>query len=328
MSFRWLLARMAMRLVPWLPTEVLRWVARLVARPRSLGRMPGWRFAIEEELATPLISLRRRLWDHFRDRAVERPVRMRWLDGLQLDLVLGNDQSRCLFVGGSFEPNELAFVAGFLKPGMVAVDAGANEGLYSLLMARRVGAEGQVVAVEPSPRERRRLERNVALNGLGNVRVVASGLGAAAGRGVLHVAEAEHSGQNTLGGFVYAGLREAGSVEIDLQTLDTVTQSHCARPVDFIKMDVEGAEMAVLRGASRVLDTQPVLLFELLDPSLRAQGSSAQEVIDFLAARQFSVLAFAHDGRLLPLRRLSEASSNLVGVPPGRMEEVLAAARQ
>jgi FkbM family methyltransferase len=328
MSLQWLLARALMRLVPWLPTELLRWLGTHIARPRPLGRMPGWRFAIEEESATPLISLRRRLWDHFRDHAVERPVRVRWFDGLRVDLVLGNDQSRCLFVGGSFEPNELAFVAALLKPGMVAVDAGANEGLYSLLMARRVETEGQIIAVEPSPRERQRLERNVALNGLSNVRVVACGLAAAAGRGVLHIAEAEHSGQNTLGRFVYAGLRDAGKVEIDLQTLDAVAQSHCVRPVDFIKMDVEGAEMAVLLGASRVLDSRPVILFELLDQSLRAQGSSAQEVVQFLAARQFSVLAFDHDGRLSPLRRLSEASSNLVGVPPGRMDEVLRAARQ
>jgi FkbM family methyltransferase len=312
-----LMWRLAIRLVPWLPIAALRQLGSKLARPRPLGTFPGWHFAIEEQSPTPLIRLRRRLWDHFKRRGVSRPVRVRWFDGLRLDLVLGNDQSHCLFVGGSFEPNEFAFLASFLKPGMVVVDAGANEGFYSLFMARRVAPDGRVIAVEPSPRERQRLEHNLAINDIRNVHVVNAGLADRVGHGMLHIAEAEHNGQNTLGGFVYEGVRSLGALPIQLQPLDDVLARLGAGRVDLIKMDVEGAELDVLRGATRTLAAGPVVLFELFDEALRAQGSSAQQVLDFLVGKGFTILQFNEQGLPAPLRSFREASSNLIAVPSG-----------
>ena len=320
--------RFAWRILGCLPEWLLAPLAASLAQCRPLGRYPGWRFGIEEESPTVLMLLRRWFWAHFKNSGIERPVRITWFDGLQLDVVLGNDQSRCLYVGGSIEPNELAFVGRFLRPGMVAVDAGANEGWFSTFMARRVGPDGLVLAVEPSQRERTRLVRNLSINGMGNVHVASEGLGAGAGHAVLHIADPEHNGQNTLGRFVYEGVRSAGDVEIKLQRLDELA-GQLGRRIDLIKIDVEGAELAVLRGAEQILkESKPVILFELLDAALRAQGSSACEVLEFLKQRGFSILRFEADGTLAPLAGLEDASSNLVAVPDARVGDVIANSRE
>lgn len=307
----------------WLPIGLLRILGSLVSRSRPLGRFPGWRFAIEEDNPTLLVRLRRHLWEHFKASGVELPVRVRWFDGLHLDLILGNDQSRCLYVGGSFEPNEFAFLARFLRPGMRVVDAGANEGFYSVFIAHGVGPTGQVIAVEPSPRERARLERNLAINSLSNVWVVSTGLGDQAGRAVLHIADAEHNGQNTLGSFVYQGVSNAGDLVVDLEPLDAIVERNADRKVDLIKMDVEGAEMKVLLGAQRTLrDSAPVILFELLDNALRAQGSSAQEIFEFLRSKRYGLLKFDGAGALSPLHSPADASSNVVAAPESRLGQL------
>jgi FkbM family methyltransferase len=308
-----------------IPITLLRPAASLISQSRPLGRYPGWRFAIEEDHPTFLVRLRRRLWQHFKERAVQLPIRVRWFEDLRLDLVLGNDQSRCLYVGGSFEPNEFAFLARFLQPGMRVVDAGANEGFYSVFIARQVGPDGQVLAIEPSPRERARLEHNIAINGLKNVSVISAGLGAQTGRAVLHIADAEHNGQNTLGGFVYQGVTNAGDLVIDLKPLDVVVENAAKRKVDLIKMDVEGAEMKVLLGAEQVLrESAPVILFELLDEALRAQASSANEVLEFLRNKEYRILKFDGNGILSPLQDVADASSNVVAVPEYRAAQVQA----
>ena len=305
---------------------MLRAFAPYAAQVRSAGRYPGWSFTVEEHAPTPQLSLRREIWRRFGREGCERPVRVPWHEGLQLDLVLGNDQSRCLYVCGSYEPNEFDFLARVLAPGMTVLDVGANEGFYSLYCARRVGDRGLVVAVEPSPRERARLERNVALNGLPNVRIEPRALAARAGRAVLRIANAEHNGQNSLGAFGHASVTLAGQVEVELQTLDALVQGQGLRRVDLLKIDVEGAELAVLRGAEQVLAaSRPLILFELFDAALRGQGASAQEVLDFLAARGYRFFKFGADGGLAPLPSLAEASIDLVAAPAERLAALTSA---
>ena len=134
-------------------------------------------------------------------RGADSPVR--WHGSTTVDLTLGNDNSLCLYVCGSFEPNEFAFLDRVLRPGMVFVDVGANDGYYTLFAARRVGPSGRVVAAEPSSRERAHLQRNLGRNGLDNVSVVPAAIGAAAGLADLHLAHGVHAGHNTLGSFAH-----------------------------------------------------------------------------------------------------------------------------
>lgn len=110
---------------------------------------------------------------------------VRWLADTNLKMYLGNDLSWCIFVGGAFEPNEFFFLSTVLEPDMTFVDVGENEGAYTVFAARRVGAGGRVVAVEPSTRELKRLAGNLEVNRLQNVTLVRAATGDRQGVGPL-----------------------------------------------------------------------------------------------------------------------------------------------
>jgi FkbM family methyltransferase len=304
----------------------LQWSARRSARAlftlRPLGYYPGWRFGSADE-ADPRTRKRLRLWARFQYERLEVPVTVPWYGGLEVRLYLGNDLSRCLFVGGCYEPNEFAFLNEVLAPGMTFVDVGANDGLYSLFAARRVGPAGTVLAFEPSAREFARLSENCRLNGLANVRAFPVALAAGPGAGTLFTADSEHAGQNTLGRFIYDGVACARTEAVPLEALDDVLARHNGPAPDVIKMDVEGAEHAVLRGAAGTLAThRPLLLLELNDPALRAQQSSSDEVLSLLRSLGYSILTFDEaTGRPVPAETDRPPSHNIVAVHPQRAAE-------
>src|ERR687887_453606 len=99
------------------PTPILTTIASLLADAKPLNVYPGWRFAIEEGDPTPELKARLALWKLFRGRGITAPVRIKWDRGLRLDVILGNDQSRCLYVCGTYEPNEFVFLTEALRPG-------------------------------------------------------------------------------------------------------------------------------------------------------------------------------------------------------------------
>ncbi|MCG8592120.1 MAG: FkbM family methyltransferase [Proteobacteria bacterium] len=231
---------------------------------------------------------------------------------------LGTDLSRCLFVTGSYEPNEFALLSEILEVGGNFVDVGANEGLYTLFASRRVGKSGRVVALEPSSRELQFLERNIARNRLRNVDVVPVAASDREARAELTIAEQSHAGQSTLGKFAYA-ISPAGTETVALRRLDDVLQELDLASVDVVKIDVEGSEVAVLRGAEATLvRDHPLLLVELVEAALRGQGTSREELMSQLTGLGYRLFAFGPDGvpRMLGAERVDGV--NLVCVHPER----------
>jgi FkbM family methyltransferase len=220
-------------------------------------------------------------------------------------------------VCGSFEPNEFAFLDRTLRRGMTFVDVGANDGLYTLFAARRVGSRGRVVAVEPSSRERGNLERNLALNRLKNVTVVPAALAAEAGRADLQIAPAVHGGHNTLGGFAHEGVTAIAAEPVAVETLDAVAQRLALGKVDVIKIDVEGAEVKVLAGGRELLKaSRPVLLIEANEQALRKQATSTEEMLALLGSLNYEIFVFSDATGLV--ERWIEAtalSANIVAMP-------------
>jgi len=305
--------------------------ATLIARRRPrLERYPGWTFGAEYYIERTWSSLRRGvLWDHAVDRRLTVPLTVRWYDDLEVDVLLGNDHSLCLYVSGTFEPNEFHFLGQILKPGMTVLDVGANEGLYTLFSARRIGVSGRVVAFEPSSRERRSLQHNVTRNRLCNVTIVPSAVGSSEGTAALQIASGVHSGHNTLGSLVYDDAPAVGVEHVPVERLDVVMDRLGIAKVDVIKIDVEGAEMHVLEGARRTLASQrPVLMVEANDDALRAQGASTEALFAFLRNElDYGIFVFsAATGGVEPMSEGSPASANIVAVPSERRSEILARA--
>lgn len=174
---------------------------------------------------------------------------------------------------GTFELAELNFVNRYLKPGDKAMDVGANVGIFSVVMGATVGNEGRVFSFEPVAANVLRLEKNLRKNALGNVQIFSVALGASNGRMNLRMATdpAYPSLHEVQGGF-----GSGADVSIEVRTLDDVWEELGFPEVAFVKIDVEGAEMDVLRGASSFLTTcRPTLLVEANSvgelESLRAQ---------------------------------------------------------
>jgi len=293
--------------------RLLAW-AGAAAELRSLEPYPGWTFSGAEDSAAPVVRLRTAIWESCRDRKLEKPLLFPWYDGLTLNLYLGNDMSRPTFIGGCIEPNEFLFVHTFLKPNMVMVDVGANDGFFTVVAARRVGPAGKVYAFEPSEREFQRLKTNVASNGLRNVQPVKKAVAEARGEGVLRICEYGHEGQNTLGEFVHqvSGL---GTQPVELCSLDDYFASPGLTRLDLIKIDAEGAEAKVLAGARGLIAKfQPVILLELLDSALRKQGSSADSVLALLREFDYQIFDFsAETGRLVPSTSGSHSENVVAG---------------
>ena len=286
-------------------------LARGFPRPRVF---PGWSFAYEYYIAYNWLALRRgALWEFALQQGLVVPLTARWLGRTKVEVTLGNDNSLCLYVAGSFEPNEFAFLDGVLRPGMTFVDVGANEGYFTLFAARRVGRAGRVLAFEPSSRERLLLEKNVQRNRLGNVTIVPQALADQPGTAHLHIAAKLHGGHNTLGEFAYADAGNAGTEEVPVGTLDALATGR----VDVMKIDVEGAELKVLNGGRNVLMTsRPILLIEANDAALRGQGASSEALLKLLRELDYDIHVFSETtGKVEPLAQGGALSANIVAYP-------------
>jgi FkbM family methyltransferase len=148
-----------------------------------------------------------------------------------------------------------------LGPGMVLYDIGANIGFFSLIGARLVGHEGQVVALDPEQANVRAIERNAALNVLPQVVCVrAAAVRRTGPTEIVAVEDSLWTRVRAVGGHS----RERDRLVVDGITVDDLSQSQPIRPPDVVKIDVEGAEVLVLEGMSRVLsERRPVLIIEM-----------------------------------------------------------------
>ncbi|MEM3433753.1 MAG: FkbM family methyltransferase [Candidatus Methanomethyliaceae archaeon] len=223
---------------------------------------------------------------------------------------------------GEFEEGERRFVERFLRPGQVVFDIGSHIGFYTLLAAKLVGKTGRVVAFEPSARERHRLRLNLLLNRCHNVCIVPYALGNSEGTAELYVCLGRETGCNSLRPPVVN--EPVSKVQVPITTLDHHVEKTGIGKVDFVKMDVEGAELHVLDGAKKLLRNKPrpVLMYEAADIRTSAWGYPAKEIYDFLHDREYRIFSVLADGRLFTCPRKDTYHENLIAVPVERLAEV------
>ena len=290
-------------------------MVKALARCRPLGPWP-WR-EWEQFCREPdrLYERRQKIWEHFAAQPRTEALVLDWYDGLRLEVQLGNELSRGLFVVGAFEANEFAFLDRYLQPGMVFVDAGAHEGLYSVFAARRTGPEGRVYAIEPSERERAACERNLELNGL-TATMIPCAVAGADGEAEFLLAQDHRSGHNTLGAFAWEGVHVDARRRVVVRSFDSLAAEYGWERVDFLKMDIEGAETAALRGGGRVFrELRPVVLVEVSPRSLAAQGSSREELLATFEELGYELYHFDYGTGLLRRGAEGQTGDNLVAVP-------------
>lgn len=196
---------------------------------------------------------------------------------------------------GFFEPVVTALVKDLVQPGSVVVDVGANIGYFTLLFARAAGPDGHVYAFEPHPGNFRLLETNVRANGYGNVTAVQAAVAEAPGETTLYLAENDHVDHR-----IYEAERARPGQPVQLVSLDTFFASRESK-VDFVKVDVQGAELRVLMGMRQLIAQNPGLrmVTEFWPYGLEAAGSPPEAYLEALRAAGF-VLHELDDRRKSP----------------------------
>jgi len=194
------------------------------------------------------------------------------------------------FIYGTWEPEVVHVLLQNVSPGMVALDIGAHGGYFTLLLSKLVGPSGRVIAFEPLPANVRVLEENLRLNDAKNVQAVGKAMGEHSGEFELSV-PAEDS--TLVAGELSA--EEKGTMRVACDSLDDFFEKAGSR-VDFIKMDVEGAESGILRGAGKTIKRdKPTMLVELHDidrykdehPALK-QLRDLKYDIEWVGARKYN----------------------------------------
>jgi FkbM family methyltransferase len=203
-------------------------------------------------------------------------------DGIQLSI----------YLFGAFERATARTLARLLPSGGVAIDVGANVGAHTLPMARHVGTAGRVIALEPTALARESLRRNLGLNpALGRTVTVHAAALVAPGEPLsseyysswpVSHAERRHA--------IHRGVPNdtSGSIAI---TLDELVTREVISRLDVVKVDVDGREVRVLRGAvATLLTLRPSLVLELAPYALSEHGDSLHDLLSLVRQAQYRLV--------------------------------------
>jgi FkbM family methyltransferase len=193
-----------------------------------------------------------------------------------------------------------------VRPGMLVVDVGANIGLYSLLLAHLVDESGSVLAFEPEPNLFAILRENCVTNDATNIVPFQCALGRANGVASFY-RSAFNSGDNRLGPSSVG----YDAVEVKVERFDDLQPG--SKP-DFVKIDVQGHELAALSGMERALSANlnVRILFEFAPAALRKAGTAPELLVKYFRERGFELYE-TESARLKRLRNLRQLVSDLRG---------------
>lgn len=227
---------------------------------------------------------------------------------------------RAAYYGGELDPKITRLVERLVPPGAVTCDVGANIGLVTLALAKQVGATGRVFAFEPNPHVAALLEETLAASSLTNVSLARYGLGARPGTMVLSVPPI-----NAGAASVVRRTEGASALAVEIRTLDASLRGSGA-DVQFIKIDVEGFEAEVLKGATQTLRRcRPLVLFE---ENTRDVAGPERGAVRVLHDHGYALFAIPKTFLRLKLTRYRPGvdawpgTNDMLGVPEERAAEV------
>jgi FkbM family methyltransferase len=214
------------------------------------------------------------------------PVWMQVEPGIRMQLDPYDLVSRVILETGTWEPESVQAAADHLSPGATFVDVGAHIGYYSLKAAGMVGPKGHILAIEPNPQTLPKLRANIEASDARAVSVWPVACAATESTLQLYAAPRRNTGESSLS---KENASQAGSVTVSYavpaRPLDAIVKEAKLDRVDVMKIDVEGAEFEVLKGAAQTLaHYRPVLIIELIPKQLKSMGTSVEEVTHFLAS--------------------------------------------
>jgi FkbM family methyltransferase len=232
-------------------------------------------------------------------------------------LILDSNDTLGLSIIQVYEPDVTQYARRTLRRGDVAIDVGAHIGYFTLLFAQLAGGTGQVLAFEPEAGNFDLLEQNIAANGYRNVTARRAAVGETTGRGSLLVDPFNSGGARLIDG---AALGPGSGSNVEVVALDDECPQLRGR-VRLVKVDAEGRELSVLRGARKTLETSSVsVVTEFTPRALEDAGTPPDELLSFLGELGFRPHLLRPDGSLElssgeeVLRRLGRRTSTYVNL--------------
>lgn len=222
----------------------------------------------------------------------------------------------CIYWMGYHHMRELRFLNKILQPDYVFADIGASIGEFTLFAAKRL-SKGRVLAFEPVIPIIKQLKENIELNKFHNVTVYELGLSHIQGKGEVYGPISERTSnkinnEGLFSMFQKEGHSQIGTVKLEL--FDEVLKASGLKRLDFIKIDVEGSELPVLKGAKNsLMQYKPIILLEIEESNFSAAGYTTKDVLSFLSNLSYKFFEIKPSGNIFPLIFSSlPASCNII----------------
>jgi len=208
------------------------------------------------------------------------------VDGITYELCLGERIDSSIYYKGYFERDTTITINNLCRKAMTVLDIGANIGCHTFRFAKLVGAEGKVIAFEPTLCAFTKLKRNMELNNFDNV--------------ILEKIALSNESKNNQTTYFYSSwpLRVNDNTQahpihggcamkdvVDFVTLDDYVQEKEIKKIDFIKLDVDGYEFKVIQGAIETLKLhKPLIIMELNAYTLEEVGDNIVDLVSLLSS--------------------------------------------
>jgi FkbM family methyltransferase len=286
----------------------------LVRIGQLIGKPPGWERVVRA-LAPPMRFANGGI------RASRQP------DGYMFPVDRGTLLGWSVHFFGTYEPEVQTEIRRHVNPGAIAIDVGANVGWHTLLMAARAGSTGRVYAFEPNDSTRQRLVSAVEANDLGHVTVDGRAVADLVGTSGFQAPLAGHVWDGTgrlIEGPAQDGReererqerRERQTMAIECTTLDAFVADRHIDRLAFVKIDVEGWELSVLRGARHVLSVlRPVVVFEYDPAYVPRSGGAAEDLTQCWSDADYELFALAPRRPPALVARLGDRGGNFLALP-------------
>lgn len=202
-----------------------------------------------------------------------------------------------------------------VREGDTVIDVGANIGVMSLNFASRCGPSGRVIGFEPDPVNFDRVTANIKLNKFNNIRIENLALADKPGRLKLFRIDPRNPGMNR---FLPPNQQRGEAIEVSVATLDEFIAENPMERIDLIKIDVEGFEMNVLKGARATISRwRPKLYIEVINASLKANGASARQLLSWVAGLNYRII-HASNGLDVRIDEVAETFfEDVIALPEG-----------
>jgi len=179
------------------------------------------------------------------------------------------------------EAGEVKFLESIAKEGMNVIDIGANIGITTMALAKKIGRRGKLYSFEPTPEYFNILKKNISSNGLENVKVYELAVTDQIGRVDFYRKELSS-------GIVFE--EGAEKFEVSTTTVDRFLSEEKIEKIDLINMDCEGSELLILKGAKETLRKNEVKIFcEIHHDFLKQLGQSVEDLVEYLQGLEFQV---------------------------------------